>query len=294
MAEVQAIQQGEISPEEMRAVKAWWTEIQLAQKEKFFERWLKRGKKIEKRFRDEREFSILEDTFNNKRFNILWSNTNTLAPALYSRTPKPQVERRFKDNDPVGRAASQMLERALQYTIQSYDFDHTLVHCRDDFLLPGRGQVWIEYKPQFGPMLDEMGQRVLDENGKPAERVVFEEVCANYLHWEDFLHNPARVWDEVRWVAKRAYMTRDEIQQRFGEDKASKVSLDYLPEELEQRDMEKDVTQERYKKAIVWELWDKPTKKVYWVAKGWPGFLDQKDDILNLKNFFPCPRPCIS
>ena len=36
-------------------------------------------------------------------FNILYSNTETLAPALYNNLPRPVVQRRFKDDDPLGK-----------------------------------------------------------------------------------------------------------------------------------------------------------------------------------------------
>jgi hypothetical protein len=40
------------------------------------------------------------------RFNILWSNVQTLLPALFAKSPKPVVERRYLDRDDVGRTAA--------------------------------------------------------------------------------------------------------------------------------------------------------------------------------------------
>ena len=34
-------------------------------------------------------------------FNILHSNTETLKPALYSHSPRPDIRRRFLDDDPI-------------------------------------------------------------------------------------------------------------------------------------------------------------------------------------------------
>ena len=50
-------------------------------------------------------------------FNILYSNTETLSPALYSNKPKPVVKRRYDDKDPTGLAASQMLRRGLEFML---------------------------------------------------------------------------------------------------------------------------------------------------------------------------------
>jgi hypothetical protein len=39
------------------------------------------------------------------------------------------------------------------------------------------------------------------------------ECCkVRHLHWKDFLTNPARTWDEVWWVAKREYLTKEEAK----------------------------------------------------------------------------------
>ena len=38
-------------------------------------------------------------------------------------------------------------------------------------------------------------------------------------------------------------------------------------------------------------MWDKTDKKVYWVAKGFAGLLDEKGDLYGLEQFFPLPKP---
>jgi hypothetical protein len=45
------------------------------------------------------------------------------------------------------------------------------------------------------------------------------------------------------------------------------------------------------KKAMVYEIWNKRTAKVCWIAKGYPQALDERDDPLELEEFFPCPKP---
>src|SRR5882757_8250697 len=49
------------------------------------------------------------------------------------------------------------------------------------------------------------------------------------------------------------------------------------------------------KKAAIYEVWDKPTGKVYWISKSWPAEpLDVRPDPLGLAAFFPCPRPLMA
>jgi hypothetical protein len=45
------------------------------------------------------------------------------------------------------------------------------------------------------------------------------------------------------------------------------------------------------KKAIVWEIYNKPTKSVIWVAENYQFILDERKDPLELDCFFPCPKP---
>ena len=64
----------------------WMGEDRIAGKEE--DRWQKRGQKIVKRYRDERGAA---DRSSGHKFNVLWSNVQTLIPTLYARTPKPDV-----------------------------------------------------------------------------------------------------------------------------------------------------------------------------------------------------------
>ena len=66
--------------------------------EREFERWEKRTKKIIERYRDENR---PPRSNNESRFNILWSNVQTLVPACFSKLPQPDVSRRFRDQDQV-------------------------------------------------------------------------------------------------------------------------------------------------------------------------------------------------
>lgn len=282
-------------------VRRWLLEIAVYEKEAG--EWPAKSDKIVKRYLDERGS---EDDSKTK-FNVLWSNIETLRPALYSRIPKPQVERRFKDASPVARTAAEVLERSIAFNVDEYDFDDTVKAAVMDYLLPGRGQVWVRYVPFMGPAAEvegapETGEMVSnseieDDTGEvapPAQEVVYEQTVCDYVHWKDFGHTVARRWAEVRAVWRKVYMTRAEMVDRFGAEKGGKVGLDYTPEhfsELEQ----KDENNESFKKAVVYEIWDKSTRKALWISKGYPDdVLDEVDDPLRLRNFFPCPRPMLA
>ena len=68
-----------------------------------FTRWEKRCTKIIKRYRDDTRTQSGNETV---KFNILWSNVQTLIPAVYSKLPKASAKRRFGDRDQIGRVSS--------------------------------------------------------------------------------------------------------------------------------------------------------------------------------------------
>lgn len=129
-----------------------------------------------------------------------------------------------------------------------------------------------------------------DGEGDEGDYVAYEECLVDHVHWEDFLTSPARTWAEVRWVARQVYMTKDEGKKRFGavfED----VPLDWLPPDIGEHEA---MRPEHYlfRRARVWEIWDKPSRKVIWVAHGYSErVLDEVEDPLRLTGFFPTPKP---
>ena len=78
------------------------------------------ARKREKKFRKEGH-QLVELYEGAKRlehqFNILYSNTETLAPAIYNSVPRPIVQRRFKYEDPMGALASRAGQRILEYLL---------------------------------------------------------------------------------------------------------------------------------------------------------------------------------
>jgi hypothetical protein len=280
--------------------KRWKNELKQAKRED--EAWCKRGKKIVKRYRDDRTQS-----FTSKRYNVLWSNIQTILPALYGRTPRAQVERRWKDKDPVARTAAVILERALQYEIDNnYDFDHSIKLAVMDRLLPGRGVNWVRFETKSVETINEGMEKEetteessdvdgyeqsLEMYGQQPEKNI-ETTPVDYVYWEDFRCTPARTWEEVTWCARRVYMSKEEVVKRFGEE-FKNINLTHVPQGLDEMlksGFDKGDA-EAMKKAEIWEIWDKSSECVYWVAEGEDKLLDHKYDPYGLDNFWPLPKP---
>jgi hypothetical protein len=126
--------------------------------------------------------------------------------------------------------------------------------------------------------------------GQP--EVNLETTPVDYVYWEDFRCTPARTWEEVTWCARRVYMSKDEVVKRFGEE-FKDINLTHIPQGLD--DMLKTGFSkgdaEAMKKAEIWEIWDKTSECVYWIAEGEDKLLDHKNDPYGLDNFWPLPKP---
>lgn len=293
--------------EALTGVQKWLNVI--SQYDNEFKKWEARTNKIVRRYRDDNRNQNTNET---AKFNILWSNVQTLIPAVYARLPKADVSRRFGDNDPVARVASQLIERALDFEIEHYtDFRSTMKHAVEDRFLGGRGVAWVRYEPHVRAQdipedglqvtedvdeVDSTGQQVktamtldgaMGEEVEPQEEIEYECAPTDYVHWKDFGHSVARTWEEVTQVWRWVYMTKDSLIERFGEETAKSIPLDAGPETNKQYSTQsKDFT-----RAKICELWDKESGKVYWISKSCPNILDERDDPLELENFFPCAKP---
>ena len=264
----------------------------IGQYDNEFAKWQARTKKIVKRYRDDSRGQGGNEA---ARFNILWSNVQTLTPAVYAKLPKSDISRRFGDNDPVGRVASQLLERAIDFEIEHYpDFRSTMKYDVEDRFLGGRGTAWVRYEPHVAPIgIEDDGVSITSaiEQGEGAppnlEQIEYECAPVDYIHWRDFGHSQARTWEEVTCVWRWVYMTREALAERFGDEMARKIPLDQGPEPLNAYNEAKRT----YNRAKICELWDKETQKVYWFCKGMPQMIDVRDDPLGVEGFFPCPKP---
>lgn len=263
-----------------------WLDV-IKRSEAHFQKWRERSEKIKKIYYQQNR----EQDGTKRKYALLWANTEILKPTVYSRPPVPVVTRRFKDKDRVARETSEIWERSLIYTVDRSSFDRIMRKVRDDFLLVGRGVPWVRYEVDTAPLdqddIEAQAVEAAAAKEPPKEKIVAERAVADYINWADFGHNIARTWPEVTAVWKRVFLTRDELVKRFGKEKGEAVTLDHKPDNAP----ESAIGDDRNKKATVYEIWCKASKKVYWVAKGSKDYLDEKPPLLEFDDFFPCPEP---
>lgn len=266
----------------------------IAAYEREYRPWIDRAKGCIDRYRDVRPEPV-NQTFILRKFNILWSNVETLQPTLYARLPQTVIERRFNDADPVGKLACEIGERLGNYVLETSAFDQIMRQCVKDRLLPGRGLLWIGYDSQGDDVetdddvTDEAGNPIKNDDGTPKKETAYqkmsESVVPRYIDWKDWGHSPVRTWDEVKTIWRNVYMTEEELKDRFP-DEWQDIPLDRkLQDSKEQTDFV-------IPQAVIREVYYKPTRKVYWVhtsVKDEP--LDEADPPVDFEDFWSCPKP---
>ncbi|RDJ12425.1 hypothetical protein [Rhizobium grahamii] len=268
----------------------WKGEIETASQ--YFNQWFERCRKIEKIYLQQQSD---QGSAQRNNFPMLWANISVLQPAIYARSPQPAVERRFKDSDPVARSASEIIERVLSFTTDKGNIDALMRQSRDDFLLYARGAAWLRYEadiepvdpgvmPSLSPAMEDAEAAALP----PMERITNERVCVDYVHWSDFLHSPARRWEDVTWVARRVPMTKDEIEKRFGPEAVQQISATVMESRKGNSQTERAQNEG---KAGVWEIWCKSEDYTVWIAEGSPVAFEVSEPPLDMEDFWPCPRP---
>ena len=283
----------------------WNGEIVAAEKE--LRKFRERSRKIVKTFRAESADNDFADNGGERRFNLFPANVNILQTSLMNQTPEPTCDREFKDpKDEVGRVACSIMERALvSHNNRNFHTAELLKAVVQDMLVPGVGVSWHTYHAEivhhkgevndptadlFGDAPDDIQPEGLAESLEYDE-VVDEYVVDEYVYWEDFIWSPARTYNELRWIARKTYLSRDQLVERFGKKLGSVIPLDFNNKK-EQGSVE---TQNQImQQACIYEIWDKTEERVIWISKGYDKIIDEKEDFLELDDFWPCPIPLVS
>src|SRR6187399_3748375 len=202
---------------------------------------------------------------------MFWANCEVLKPSIYAKPPVPVVVPKFKDQRPVYQAASEVMERCTSVAFDLARINDLMLLVRDDLSMTSRGVAWCRY-----------------ESGKSGSSYDHEKVCIDFKSRRDFLHSISRNWREVTWVAGASYLTRSEARERFHPTSGDVYKeADYKVD----RDIKEVGGTDARERAKFWEIWDKPNKRVVWVAEGCDKILDEDDPHLDFTDFFPCPRP---
>lgn len=247
-------------------VKRWLLEISLA--DKLEKDWRKTGNDARDIYRGKKKTQ--------NGFNILWANTEVIRPNLYNSTPKPDVRRRYRDADPVGKQVAEVIERSLSFETDCCDFDGVMEAAVFDSALPGRGLARICFEPYY------------DGEGD-AKTLAGAKVYPKPVAWDSFRRGPASRWEDVPWISYEHQLTMEEVKKQFPGFE-NKVNYDVVIKggTEEAANLEPTV----FKRVRVFEVWDKEKKQVLWIAPSYAEApLATEEDKLGLKDFFDMPKP---
>lgn len=249
-----------------------------------------------------------------KPYNILYSNTETLSPALYNNVPRPVVKARFAQKEnALTRLAALVAQRLLRYQLDtndpdSTDFDTVMKDGVTKALVPGRGVMRLRYEAKFEAEAEaepqgEAGEQEAAEPQEPAEKVSDESVQYDLVPWDGFLVGYAKDWRKVPWVAFSHSMSYEDIVKSFGEEVAGKVTFDGpskdtdsgdtpQPEKLFGRKKADNDAKDSTPRAPVYEIWHRESRKVFFITNCYTdGMLKTAEDPLKLQSFWPMPKP---
>lgn len=200
-----------------------------------------------------------------QEYDTFWASMEVLKPAIYAKSPQVVAKPRFSDASATDKVVAELIERVVNSEFERNGLDMHLREVRDDMALLNRGVLWVTYEAKDGD----------------------KRICVDHVDRLDYRHEPVRYWPELGWEARCAWMTLAEMVKRF--DKVDRAILEGAGF-VTRKDRYDDETSTSAK-APVWEVWSKADERVYWVTDGVPTILDEGQPHLDLRDFFPGPRP---
>lgn len=290
----------------------WWkNEITRAEERR--KKFIEAAEESIRVYNAQKQVGVLNDA--ERRLNVWWYCTNTLLPAYYSSTPKAEVNLRKRSGSLPYELGSVVLERNAQYAMDvHFDFDKIGYQAALQFLLTGQAVLWARYVAEFetayeeyavirdskGKLIDIEGndyegeEEELEEReggiligGMQVQKKTSEKAIIEVVQYNDYYCNDARSEAEIEWQARKAFLDRSQAESMFGPEIADQLTYDSFPEVIK-----KDIARQddRYEgKAELYEIWDRPSRKVYWLQKGGDKTLiETSEPPIRFEKFFPC------
>lgn len=274
-----------------------------------YRRWMVELSLAKKRMKDWREnckklWDLYHGSSTSRKknsYNALYANTEILAPSVYNSLPTPDTRRRFAQNDPLGKAVSEVINRSLTFNAETTGFDTEIRMDVLDMLIIGRGLSRVRYIPDLVQVGDVQQTGIEDaetsleheaQEGEQNEELAWETAPIEHVKWDKYLCGPGRSFKEIPWWGFEHDLTRDELVKRFGEQIGNAIELNGGPDDPEAQRISDDATSALFKSAKVWEIWDGDSRTVIWLCEGYlHGPLKVEKDPLSLERFFPIVEP---
>lgn len=250
-------------------------------------RWIERIRKARKTYKEwltqaQEAYSVYwVEEEQKSRFPLFWANTEIQHSAVLANAPKAEVRRRNTEAAGVEKEAAQVLERAVNLQFDIQDLEDHLHSAVTDYLVAACGSCRVLYNPVI--------QR--DEDGNPiqilSQGMGLEHIPFNRLVWE-----PNKAWENVDWISIEHLLDAGEYKTQFPGKPIPENGIS--GEGSNDQDNAPNPQAAKYETLFrVYEIWHKPTRRIFVVAEGVDEFLEVRNDNLNLTGFFPVPRPML-
>jgi hypothetical protein len=275
-------------------------------------------KRHEKHFFKEAEESIKvynsRDSFEGlaRRANVWWYIVNTLLPALYSSTPRAEVNlRKYAGSQELDLAAV-LLERNTQRSMDlDFDFDFVGFASALSLLLTGRAVLWSKLRTMFGEAnsikltpgdgglylpdgsLYEGAPEEVENEGSEfsynLDTIESQSAILEFVAYNDYLNSDARNEEEITWRAKRGYLDEEQAEAIFGKDTCKKLKFDAYPDSQKESKINREDRNPQNGKADVWELWSEETgEQIFIQSRGKSSVVEKQKAPIKYPGFYPC------
>jgi hypothetical protein len=208
--------------------------------------------------------------------------------------------------------AASVMQKTLEIVVDDENSSEAVKMAIKDVLLPGRGVARVRWKPQMEkqPAPSQPGD---DPAAEPVMQdvKVWEEVCDEYVYWEDFLCDPTRSAADQDWMAFRHLFTQKQLDEEFADSPQYKVlkTANRMADILRWTDESAAKSPvgggaalksarnlgDHVKKCMIWEIWSRNTREVIWFCRDAGGIVFRVDpDTYQLKGFYPCPMALLA
>ncbi|MFD9897476.1 hypothetical protein [Mesorhizobium sp. NPDC059025] len=208
-------------------------------------------------------------------------------PAVINSAPAPDIRRRFGNDDPVARDLAQLLERAISVQIDDSRLQTELEAMAQDGFLAGRGIVRLRFMSDFeggGETTDDELAKLkdggeVDKQPATPERAVNERITFEAISWRDYRHGRAKRWGQRPWEAYRHTIACGDYDDF--------ADAELVASQADDNDEAADAGADHE----VWEVWERKSRKVMFIAAGDGKVLKQVSDPLGLSQFYPIATP---
>jgi hypothetical protein len=122
----------------------WLDKIKAAEKDE--KSWLDDAKKATEAYTGEDSDDASDESLGDYDFNILFSNVETIVPAVINSPPAPDIRRRFGEADPAARTVAEVVERVIRLQVDDSSLQVELESSAQDAFLAGRGVVRLRFR----------------------------------------------------------------------------------------------------------------------------------------------------